>query len=150
MRTRVSSNQKDLRTIICDARVARLATVDSEDCKPHLVPVVFIYDGNSFYIPIDEKAKRSKPENLRRVKNIHTNPNVALLIDEYNEDWKKIWFIMIQGTASLINSIESNQNRLIQRVHRLLYEKYPQYLTTGVGKFCILIRPQRIINWKNG
>lgn len=150
MRTRVSSNQKDLRTIICDARVARLATVGSEDCKPHLVPVVFIYDGNNFYIPIDEKAKHSKPENLRRVKNIHTNPNVALLIDEYNEDWKKIWFIMIQGTASLINSIESTQNRLIQRVHRLLYEKYPQYLTTGVGKFCILIQPQRIIDWKNG
>jgi PPOX class probable F420-dependent enzyme len=146
----MSSNQKDLRTIICNARVARLATVDSEDCKPYLVPVVFIYDGNGFYIPIDEKAKRSKPENLRRVKNIHTNPNVALLIDEYNEDWKKIWFIMIQGNASLINNIESKQNRLINRVHRLLYEKYPQYLTTGIGEFCIMIRPQRIINWKNG
>jgi PPOX class probable F420-dependent enzyme len=150
MRTIVSSNQKDLRTIICAARVARLATVDSEDCKPYLVPVVFIYDGNNFYIPIDEKAKRSKPENLKRVKNIQTNPNVALLIDEYNEDWKKIWFIMIQGDASLINNIKSKQNRLIQRVHRLLYEKYPQYLTTGIGKFCIMIRPQRVINWKNG
>jgi PPOX class probable F420-dependent enzyme len=150
MRTRVSSNQKDLRTIICGARVARLATVDSADCKPYLVPVVFIYDGNNFYIPIDEKAKRSKPEKLKRVKNIQTNPNVALLIDEYNEDWKKIWFIMIQGNASLINNIKSKQNRLIQRVHRLLYEKYPQYLTTGIGKFCIMIRPQRVINWKNG
>jgi len=150
MKTRVSSNQKDLRSIICGASVARLATVDSEDCKPYLVPVVFIYDGNNFYIPIDEKAKRSKPENLKRVKNIQTNPNVALLIDEYNEDWKKIWFIMIQGNASLINNIKSKQNRLIQRVHRLLYEKYPQYLTTGIGKFCIMIRPQRVINWKNG
>jgi PPOX class probable F420-dependent enzyme len=150
MRTRVSSNQKDLRTIICGARVARLATVDSVDCKPYLVPVVFIYDGNNFYIPIDEKAKRSKPENLKRVKNIQTNPNVALLIDEYSEDWKKIWFIMIQGNASLINNIKSKQNRLIQGVHRLLYEKYPQYLTTGIGKFCIMIRPKRVINWKNG
>lgn len=150
MRTRVSSNQKDLRTIICGARVARLATVDSENCKPYLVPVVFIYDGNNFYVPIDEKAKRSKPENLKRVKNIQTNPNVALLIDEYNEDWKKIWFVMIQGNASLINNIESKQNRLVQRVHRLLYEKYPQYQTTGVGKFCIMIRPQKVINWKNG
>ena len=150
MRISVSSNQNDLRTIICGARVARLATVDSENCKPFLVPVVFIYDGNNFYIPIDKKAKRSKPENLKRVKNIQTNPNVALLIDEYNEDWKKIWFIMIQGNASLINNIESKQNRLVQRVHRLLYEKYPQYQTTGVGKFCIMIRPQKVINWKNG
>ena len=149
MRTRMLFNQKDLRTIIYDARVARLATVDSEDCKPHLVPVVFIFDGKKYYIPLDEKAKRSKPENLKRVKNIHANPNVALLIDEYNEDWKKIWFIMIQGNASLINNKENKQNRLIQRVHRLLYKKYPQYLDTGIGKFCIMIQPQRIINWKN-
>ena len=66
-----------------------------------------------------------------------------------NEDWKKIWFIMIQGNASLINNKENKQNRLIQRVHRLLYKKYPQYLDTGIGKFCIMIQPQRIINWKN-
>ncbi|MGA7544177.1 MAG: hypothetical protein WBW34_14035, partial [Nitrososphaeraceae archaeon] len=67
----------------------------------------------------------------------------------YNEDWKKIWFIMIQGNASLINNKENKQNRLIQRVHRLLYMKYPQYLDTGIGKFCIMVQPQRIINWKN-
>jgi PPOX class probable F420-dependent enzyme len=138
------------RTIIDKARIARLATADSEECKPHLVPVVFIFDGNNFYIPLDEKAKRSKPENLKRVKNIHANPNVALLIDEYNEDWKKIWFIMIQGNASLINNIEYKQNRLIQRIHRLLYEKYPQYLDIGIGEFCIMIQPQKVISWKNG
>lgn len=61
-----------LKAIIDKATVARLATVDSE-CKPHLIPVVFI--------PLDEKTKRSKPENLKRIKNIQQNPNVALLID---------------------------------------------------------------------
>jgi nitroimidazol reductase NimA-like FMN-containing flavoprotein (pyridoxamine 5'-phosphate oxidase superfamily) len=59
MRTRVSSNQKDLGTIICDARVARLATVGSEDCKPHLVPVVFIYDGNNFYMSTMKIGRKS-------------------------------------------------------------------------------------------
>jgi len=65
---------------------------------PHLVPVVFVLDNdhNCYFIPIDEKTKRSRPENLKRVRNIKENPNVALLIDEYNEDWTKVYFIMIQ------------------------------------------------------
>ena len=51
-----------LKTVIDKATVARLATVDSE-CKPHLVPVVFVFDNDCYFIPID--AKRSKPENLK-------------------------------------------------------------------------------------
>ena len=50
----------------------------------------------------DEKTKRSRPKNLKRVKNIQENPNVALLIDEYNEDWTRLYFIMIQEKASVI------------------------------------------------
>jgi nitroimidazol reductase NimA-like FMN-containing flavoprotein (pyridoxamine 5'-phosphate oxidase superfamily) len=72
-------NDTYLKTIIDKATVARLATVDSE-CKPHLIPVVFVFDNDCYFIPIDEKTKRSKPENLKRIKNIQQNPNVALLI----------------------------------------------------------------------
>lgn len=89
-------NDTYLKTIIDKATVARLATVDSE-CKPHLIPVVFVFDNDCYFIPIDEKTKRSKPENLKRIKNIQQNPNVALLIDECNEDWRRLYFIMIQG-----------------------------------------------------
>ena len=68
-----------------------------------MVPVVFVFDGNSYYIPIDKKPKRDDdPEQLRRVRNIQKNPNVALLIDEYKEDWSKLVFIMIKGKGSLI------------------------------------------------
>jgi len=100
-----------LRTIIDKARVARLATVDSE-CKPHLIPVVFVIDNDCYFIPIDQKTKRSKPEKLRRVKNIQQNPNVALLIDEYNEDWTRLYFIIIQGKASIIGGKELEQFRI--------------------------------------
>ena len=102
-------NDTYLKTIIDKATVARLATVDSE-CKPHLIPVVFVFDNDCYFIPIDEKTKRSKPENLKRIKNIQQNPNVALLIDEYNEDWRKLYFIMIQGNASIIGGKELEQN----------------------------------------
>jgi len=92
-------NDTYFKTIIDKATIARLATVDSE-YKPHMVPVVFVFDNDYYFIPIDEKTKRSRPENLKRVKNIRQNPNVALLIDEYNEDWRQLYFIMIQGKAS--------------------------------------------------
>ena len=83
-----------VKTIIYKARVARPATVDSE-CKPHLIPVVFVFDNYSYFIPIDEKTKRSRPEKLKRAKNIQQNSNVTLLIDDYNENWRKLYFIMI-------------------------------------------------------
>ena len=104
-------NNTCIRDIVDKATVARLATVDSE-CKPHLIPVVFVFDNDCYFIPIDEKTKRAKPEKLKRAKNIQQNPNVALLIDEYNEDWRKLYFIMIQGKASIIGK-ELEQNELI-------------------------------------
>src|SRR5918996_3701339 len=97
------SDSNYIQSLINGARVARLATIDFEEAKPHIVPVVFVFDGNAYYIPIDKKPKRNTdPERLRRVRNIQQNPNVALLIDEYNEDWSKLFFIMIQGKGTLV------------------------------------------------
>ena len=140
------------KTIIHKARVARLATVDLE-CIPHLVPVVFVFDNDRgfYFIPIDEKTKRSRPENLKRVRNIKENPNVALLIDEYNEDWTKLYFIMIQGMASIIGGkkLDENEMSLLEKAHKLLCNKYPQYQKIGVGEYVIMIMPQKVIAWKN-
>ena len=143
-------NDSYLKTIIDKATVARLATVDSE-CKPHLIPVVFVFDNDCYFIPIDEKTKRSRPEKLKRVKNIQQNPNVALLIDEYNEDWTKLYFIMIQGKASIIGSkeLERNELLLLEKAHRLLSRKYLQYQKIGIGEYVIMIIPQKVITWKN-
>ena len=143
-------NDTYLKAIIDKATVARLATVDSE-CKPHLIPVVFVFDNDCYFIPIDEKAKRSKPENLKRIKNIQQNPNVALLIDEYNEDWTKLYFIMIQGKASIIGGkeLEQNELKLLEKAHKLLSDKYLQYQEIGIGDYVIMIVPEKVITWKN-
>jgi PPOX class probable F420-dependent enzyme len=146
------TSDTDLKTIIDKARLARLATVDSE-CMPYLVPVVFAFDGKDYYILIDKRAKHSKPENLKRIKNIQANPNVALLIDEYDEDWTKLYFAMIQ--ASLISNKKERQEQnelpllLLEKAHKLLYEKYPQYQKISMGQYVIMIHPQKVITWKN-
>src|SRR5215218_805932 len=121
------------------ARVARLATVDYTS-KPHLVPVVFVFDGNHFFIPIDQKRKTVKPQRLKRIKNIQDNPNVALLIDKYSEDWTKLAFVMIQGKASIITS-KTQGNIQLQEAYKKLETKYRQYQKIGLGKMCIIIKP---------
>ena len=141
-----------IKTIISKAEVARLATVDIK-CTPYLVPVVFVLDNDNdyYFIPIDEKTKRSRPENLKRVRNIQENPNVALLIDEYNEDWTKLYFVMIQGKASILGGkkLEQNEVPLLEQAHKLLRSKYHQYQKISVGEYLIMIMPQKVIVWKN-
>jgi PPOX class probable F420-dependent enzyme len=128
------------------ARLARLATIDSE-FKPHLVPVVFVFNGNHFFIPVDEKRKTAKPEKLKRIRNIQHNPNVALLIDEYSEDWTKLAFVMIQGKASIASKGEGNIQ--VREAYKKLMTKYIQYQKVGVGEMCIIITPKKVASWSN-
>jgi PPOX class probable F420-dependent enzyme len=127
------------------ARVARLATVDYRS-KPHLVPVVFVFDGNHFFIPIDKKRKTVKPQKLKRIKNIQDNPNVALLIDKYSEDWTKLAFVMIQGKASIITS-KTQGNIQVQEAYKKLTTKYRQYQKIGLSEMCIIIKPEKVASW---
>jgi len=135
-------NQKT-KTLIKRTKVARLATVDQKS-HPYVVPVVFVFHENSFFIPLDKKTKNVNPKNLKRVKNIEKNPNVTLLIDEYQNNWKKLFFLMIHGRAKII---DGKNSKIIDKVHKLLISKYPQYKKIGVGDFCIKISPQRMNYW---
>jgi PPOX class probable F420-dependent enzyme len=134
------------REFIQRARVARLATVDSE-FKPHIVPVVFVFDGNHFFIPVDEKRKTAAPEKLKRIRNIQDNPNVALLIDQYDEDWTKLSFVMIQGKALVASKREGDIQ--VRRAYNKLMTKYVQYQKVGVGEMCIKITPKKVASWSN-
>jgi PPOX class probable F420-dependent enzyme len=173
-----SRDNNYIQSLANDARVARLATIDFEEAKPHIVPVIFVFDGDSYYVPIDKKPK-TDPKRLRRIRNIQENPNVALLIDKYYEDWSKLFFVMIQGKGSLIGKFDENdgvgdvrepglgrkphtehiqqQERkcygskspyLLKNAHRLLLEKYPQYQKISVGQLCIMIYPEKVFTWK--
>ena len=147
-----------IQTIVNMARDASLSTIDHKN-NPHIVPIVFAFDRHYYYIPPDNKRKTQTAEKLKRVRNIQHNPNVALLIDECNEDWSKLVFVMIQGKAYLIGNKEEkgheninnydNNESLLTAIHKLLYEKYPQYKEVGIGQCCIKIQPQKIIYWKN-
>jgi len=137
-------NQK-IKALIKGAKVARLATVDQKS-NPYVVPVVFVFHENSFFIPLDEKVKTVNARKLKRVKNIEKNPNVTLLIDKYQNDWKKLFFLMIHGKATVI---DSKNSKLMDKIHKLLISKYPQYKKIGIGNSCIAINPTKVTFWNN-
>lgn len=128
-----------------------MATVDPENNQPYLVPVVFAFDGNNIFIPIDDKPKKTINSNqLKRVKNIQKNPNISFLIDTYDdEDWNNLSYLIIQGKARIVVNRLKDKNTTINTAHSLLSEKYLQYKKlVGMGDSCIVIDIQKVIKWK--
>ena len=82
-----------------EARVGRLATADAAG-RPLVVPVCFAVDGDAVYSAVDDKPKRTRE--LRRLRNIAENPHVALVVDEWSEDWARLRWVMIEGTADVL------------------------------------------------
>jgi PPOX class probable F420-dependent enzyme len=109
-----------------------------------MVPICFIYDGSFFYTAIDRKPKNVPPTQLARLKNIQTNPQVALLIDEYDEDWNRLWYVLVRGEAELVSSSAERTRALAQ-----LKAKYPQYRAGMLPDDAPVLRitPQRINIW---
>ncbi len=108
-----------LRERFAAARVARLATIDP-DGRPHLVPIVFVLDGETLYTAVDEKPKRSRT--LRRIENARARPDVTVLVDHYEDDWRRLWWVRLRGGARVLDEGDEADRAL-----RLLTEKYEQY-----------------------
>jgi coenzyme F420-0:L-glutamate ligase / coenzyme F420-1:gamma-L-glutamate ligase len=141
--------QKQLLKSLYNSKIARLATVDPENNQPYVVPVVFAFNGNNIFIPLDDKPKRVNSNQLKRVKNIERNSNISFLIDTYDDkDWNNLSYLMIQGKARIVNMV--NDIDTIKIAHSLLSKKYLQYNKTvvGVGDSCIVVDIQKVISWK--
>jgi len=124
-------------------RVARLATADGEG-KPHAVPVCFAMARSSIYIALDEKPKDVPVSRLKRVRNILENPDVALIADRYTEDWGLLAFVMVRGSAELLDPDTGEHTEAV----RLLRGKYHQYEAMRIEENPIIaIRPERATSW---
>ncbi len=133
------------------ARVGRLATADARG-RPHVVPVCFAAEARAVYHALDAKPKGRPVGALRRVRNIAENPWVGLLVDHYEEDWRRLWFVLVRGRARLLRRGAARARGLA-----LLRRKYPQYRRAGPGRpmlpedaLVIAIRPVTVSTWGMG
>jgi nitroimidazol reductase NimA-like FMN-containing flavoprotein (pyridoxamine 5'-phosphate oxidase superfamily) len=103
------------------ARSARLATIDP-DGSPHLVPIVFVLEGETLYTAVDAKPKRSRR------------------LDRYDEDWRALWWVRLRGRARVLDGGEEAERALA-----LLAAKYEQYEREPPGVPVLAID---VVDWR--
>ncbi len=121
------------------ARSATLGTVDRRG-RPHLVPIVFVHADGRLYTAVDRKPKSTF--RLKRLRNIEANPGVSVLVDRYDDDWTRLWWVRIDGTAEVIGS-----GAAFEKAIALLTGKYEPYTTQPPPGPVIGVRIETIRAW---
>ena len=94
------------------ARVGRLATT-AADGSPHVVPVCPVLDGSELVVALEAGSAK--------LRNARGEPRVALVVDDYREDWGANAGLVLWGRARFL------EGDAWIRARGLLYEKFTQY-----------------------
>lgn len=131
------------RAFLQSQRVGRLATADSTGA-PHVVPVCYACLDNMLFIALDSKPKRVPPQRLKRVRNILENAQVALVVDHYEEDWSRLAFLLVRGSAVLLPTDHTTHPEAVN----MLRQRYPQYRTMPIDQQPVIaIRIESVVGW---
>jgi PPOX class probable F420-dependent enzyme len=84
-------------------RVGHLATTGA-DGAPHVVPVCYALDDAAVYFVADLKPKRGPARALARLRNIRENPRAALVVDDYDDAWAQLAWVMVRGPATVVDA----------------------------------------------
>ena len=132
-------DSETMRRLVSTAPVGRLATV-RRDGRPHVVPICFVVTNDVVYSAVDNKPKRHR--HLQRISNVAATGAASLLIDEYDDDWSRLWWVRLDGRARLVdNTVEA------ERAIRLLCDKYPQYRDQPPSGPVLAVDVERWVGW---
>jgi PPOX class probable F420-dependent enzyme len=135
----------EVRDFLTRHRVARLATADRTGV-PHVVPLCYAFDGECLYFVVDAKPKRRGGGALKRMRNLAENPAVAVVVDDYDEDWSALAYVLVRGRAAVVADA-AERARALER----LRDKYPQYRAMaldGPAHPVVRIVPERAHLWR--
>lgn len=111
--------QDEMRSRFEGERSVRLGTVD-ERGGAHMVPVIFVVDGDVFYSPTD-RPKNGSPR-PKRLRNLDHDQRVTVLADLYDDDWLKAWWVRLRGTGRVVGESPERTHAL-----GLIDRKYAQF-----------------------
>jgi PPOX class probable F420-dependent enzyme len=130
------------RTFLLSQRVGRLATADGNGA-PHVLPVGYALKGDTLYITIDDKPKRTSGRKLKRLQNIIENPRIAVVVDRYDEDWSRLGWVMLRGRAEILDDGDEHDE-----AQALLRARYPQLIGMQIAGYPVIaLRIERVTSW---
>jgi PPOX class probable F420-dependent enzyme len=128
---------KKVAKLIANERVCRVATTGAEG-RPHLVPVCHVLAGDKIYFGSGDDG--------RKVKNLEANPQIAITVDLYSDDWSQLRGVMVQGTARIIE-----RGPRFKQARARLYAKYPQYSKEAAispsDSVVVEVTPTHVFTW---
>ena len=123
-----------------EARVARLGLLD-EDRRPRVLPVTFVVHAGSLWSAVDRKPKRDHGREPARVRYLRDNPDAALTVDRYDDDWSGLAWIQVLGEVAVLPV-----DREAAAVAALT-AKYPQYAGEPPPGPVLRLQPRRVLCW---
>jgi nitroimidazol reductase NimA-like FMN-containing flavoprotein (pyridoxamine 5'-phosphate oxidase superfamily) len=99
------------------AHVCRIATA-RPDGAPHVIPVCPVFDGDrTLYVDLGPDSVTAR--------GLRANPRVAVLIDEYDDDWTRLRKVLLHCAARPVKGAERTA------AWKRIRTKYPQYTTVN-------------------
>jgi PPOX class probable F420-dependent enzyme len=136
-------DREQARVLAEGARVARLGTL-SKTGRVDLVPMTFAIVDEVLYTAVDHKPKTTTE--LKRLENVRNNPEVSVLIDEYDDrDWSALWWVRLRGLAQVVEGGAVHETAI-----DALVDKYEQYRAIRPAGPAIVIEPIRWQWWSAG
>ena len=124
------------------APVARLATVTPSG-DPHVVPICFVVLADTIYSAVDDKPKASPA--LQRLANVAANGRAAVLVDEYDTDWSRLWWVRADGDARQLGPDAGGAERAA--AIDALRAKYAQYRDHALDGAVLAVEVSRWTGW---
>src|SRR4051794_10600664 len=123
------------------APVARLATTGA-DGAVHLVPICFALVDDSLVSAVDHKPKRTT--RLQRLADIERTGTASVLVDHYEDDWTRLWWIRVVGAATveMVGSARDGEAR------SALAAKYRQYRERRPSGPVYAVRLDAVTAWR--
>ncbi|MBA2390720.1 MAG: TIGR03668 family PPOX class F420-dependent oxidoreductase [Geodermatophilaceae bacterium] len=127
----------DLVARVTAARVARLSTI-RPDGTPRLVPITFaVVDG--LLGSAVETVKPKASTRLARLADVRRDARVGVLVDHYDEDWARLWWVRIDGTAAIVQDHPA--------LVTALRAKYESYRSESISGPFLVLTPLRWTGW---
>jgi nitroimidazol reductase NimA-like FMN-containing flavoprotein (pyridoxamine 5'-phosphate oxidase superfamily) len=124
------------REFVDTARVARLATTGPHG-QPHCVPICPLLMNGKLYLGTDADTAK--------VRHVTAQPRVALVFDDYTEDWGHLRGLLVEGEARVV------RGRTFRAVRAKLYRKFLQYQAQAPlsdrEAVALEITPRRKVSW---
>lgn len=126
---------------LATAKIAHLATV-TPDSKPHIVAVTFAMLGDTVATMVDHKPKTT--QRLQRIINVERHGSASLLVDHYSKDWSDLWWVRIDGPASV-----HQDDDYWRQAGDALTAKYAQYEQQRPQGPAVRLAIEKVSSWES-